>query len=123
MVHWMLVFVGGGLGSMLRYAFSLYIAPFSYASRFFPLATLLANIVSCFILGLLINKYVHDGLSTDARLLFATGFCGGFSTFSTLSLEMLRMIESGQVGTAFLYIALTTLTGLAFLYFGYKLSI
>jgi fluoride exporter len=122
MVQWMLVFAGGGLGSMLRYAFSLYIAPFSYASRFFPLATLFANIVSCFILGLLINKYVHDGLSTDARLLFATGFCGGFSTFSTLSLEMLRMIENGQTGMAFFYITLTTLAGLVFLYLGYKLT-
>lgn len=122
MVHWIYVFIGGGLGSMARYAFTVYIGMITFNNRLLPLATFMANMISCLILGVLINKYVHDGLSSDSRLLLATGFCGGFSTFSTLSLEMLNMIERGQVAMALIYVALTTLSGLALMYIGYKLS-
>lgn len=122
MIQWVFVFIGGGLGSMARFACTKYIDTLIIGTSTIPLPTLIANILSCFVLGILINKYVHSGVSPDMRLLLATGFCGGFSTFSTLSLEMFNMIERGQPGLAFSYIAISTLLGLAALFTGYKIG-
>jgi CrcB protein len=100
--NFLLVFLGGGLGSICRYALSLALAPWQPR---FPWATLLANGLACLALGYLIGLQAEtgtQGLSTAKRLLLATGFCGGFSTFSTFTAENWQLWHSGQALAALL---------------------
>lgn len=98
-----LIFMGGGIGSLLRYSIQLLlhqrITPF-----LFPWATLSANIAGSFLIGLFYAWASRFHLSDDARLLLTTGLCGGFTTFSTFSHESLGMLKQGFYGTFCLYV-------------------
>ena len=98
------VFLGGGLGSICRYGISLLM---KHTQLSFPLSTFTANAVSCIILGLLIGLHLKQGIADQQRLLWMTGFCGGFSTFSTFSAETFQLFEKGQYQTALLYVGLS----------------
>ncbi len=90
-----LVFLGGGLGSLFRYGIGLLIL--SNFRMYFPLGTFIVNIIGCFLLGLVLGLFEGKKLiSPEIALLFGTGFCGGFTTFSTFSLEGYRLIEDGE---------------------------
>ncbi len=98
----LIVFVGGGLGSVVRFGLGRWINSF-YTDQF-PLGTLLANVIACFVLGLAIGLADHRQMfSTNTRLFLTVGFCGGFSTFSTFSAETLTLIQTGQPTQALLY--------------------
>ena len=86
---------------MARYAISTWI---EVPQKGFPTATLLANIISCVILGTLMGIVIQKGLSNRIVWFAMTGFCGGFSTFSTFSAESYRLLEVGEYKTALLYI-------------------
>ncbi len=91
------VFVGGGLGSVTRFMISKFL---STPSDSFPLATFFSNTISSLILGLLLGYFAQKNVSNDnIRLLIATGFCGGFSTFSTFSYETFVLFSSGNYKT------------------------
>ncbi len=93
------VFIGGGLGSLARYGISLLI-PKEVSN--FPLATFISNLLACIILAILVKYGLNNKIEDRTMLLAATGFCGGFSTFSTFSLENIRLIQEGFVGVAVL---------------------
>ncbi|MEM7658624.1 MAG: fluoride efflux transporter CrcB [Bacteroidota bacterium] len=96
------VFIGGGLGSLCRYGIAKWIGP---TSGGFPTATLVANVLSCLVLGatwLYVSK--HTQLPEPWRLFIMVGFCGGFSTFSTFSLETFQLMQDGQWVGALLYV-------------------
>lgn len=95
------VFVGGGVGSLLRYSFALYPLPFT---NNFPWSTFFANIFACVVIGFVSYLYVRGDLNTSTRLLLATGFCGGLSTFSTFSLETLQLMQKGNLLLAGVYV-------------------
>ncbi len=99
-----LVFLGGGFGSLVRYGISLTISNLAFK---FPLATLISNVVACFLIGALTASVTKGNLTDAQRLLLATGFCGGFSTFSTFSNETLQLAQNGQLFTAFCNILLS----------------
>lgn len=86
MLSWFAVFIGGGLGSLCRYGLT-----FLIPSTSFPGATLGANILACFILGFLVSYWNHQLVPDTWKLLLGTGFCGGFSTFSTFSKELVEL--------------------------------
>ena len=113
------VFVGGGLGSLVRYAIALAINKLGYH---FMWATMLSNVAACFIIGVLTAMALKDNLTEQQRLLFATGFCGGFSTFSTFSNETWTLFHNGQMFMAFGNIALSVVLCLTATFIGLKMG-
>jgi len=115
-----LVGLGGGIGSIFRFLVSRMI-PFAQGS--FPWATFIVNITGCLIIGLLIGlSFKHSFLDEDMKLLFVAGFCGGFTTFSTFSLENVHLYQSGNYLALFLYISLSVIIGFAAVLLGLALS-
>ncbi len=111
------VFLGGGFGSLLRHAINSF---FSSGVSF--LGTLLVNIVACLILGFLLGMNARDLLSSPHKLLLATGFCGGFSTFSTFSGELVSLGQQGHVMLALLYALGSLLLGIVSIVLGMWIS-
>ena len=86
------VFIGGGLGSLCRFGVA------RVAGRWdtqLPLGTIAANILACFILGMIIGWSMKHADQKELQLLLAVGFCGGFSTFSTFALENVQLWQNG----------------------------
>lgn len=109
------VFLGGGLGSVVRYSLGRWINSTSN----FPFGTLAANVIACLTLGVLIGLADHRQLlSPNARLFWAVGFCGGFSTFSTFSHETLTLMQSGFSSSAITYVILSLIFCVAAIYLG-----
>lgn len=115
--QWLLVFVGGGAGSWCRYAIALWLSAFRFS---FPWATLLANALSCFVLGLMLPLVSRNALHDSYRLLVMTGFCGGFSTFSTFTSESWQLFQQGRWEQGIANVALNLTVCLICLYLGIK---
>lgn len=96
----LIVALGGGIGAALRYGISL--LPISGA---FPGATLLTNFLGAFVIGLIAAQ--TGKLSPGGVLFLKTGVCGGFTTFSTFSLETVLLLQNGRYGLGALYIVLS----------------
>lgn len=106
------VFLGGGLGSLGRWALTF--VPWKTAAEAsFPLATLVTNVAGAFLIGVVVAAAVPAGLSPRATLLLKTGVCGGFTTFSTFALETGDLIERGAYGVAAAYLMLSFVLGVA----------
>ena len=111
------VFIGGGTGSVLRWVLGMRLNPLHHA---IPLGTLTANLVGAFIIGMGLawfNRMTH--IDPMWKLLITTGFCGGLTTFSTFSAEVVFLLQDGRAGWALLNIAVNmlgsfALTALAF---------
>lgn len=116
-MSWLLVFLGGGAGSLARYGLARWLP-----AGMLPWGTLLANTLACGMLGLGLALATRDVLDRRLQLLLLTGFCGGFSTFSTYVMEAAELAEAGQWGTALGYVALSLLAGLLAFSLAYGLS-
>ena len=89
--------LGGGLGSVARYLTGLYINKLH--TFLFPIGTFAANIVGCLIIGVIYGFSERNAwLNAEWRLFLATGFCGGYTTFSTFSYENLQLLQTNQFG-------------------------
>ncbi len=119
MINYLLVFLGGGLGSICRYGIAQFLNNQSYT---FPYATFLANVLSCILLGFLVGLTMKEGISGNQKLLMMTGFCGGFSTFSTFTNETFQLFQNGQIGTALLYVGASLMLCLLCIFIGLKLA-
>ena len=111
-----LVFAGGGAGAVARWLVSSWLQRYS---ELFPLGTLAVNVLGSLLLGFIMGAALAYGVFTRwQRLLLATGFAGGFTTFSTFSYESLRLlVDSPLLGLANL--AANVLGGLLAAYLGY----
>lgn len=109
------IFIGGGLGSMARYGISRFVA--ETFSKIYPLATFIANMLATLILALVMYFFASKyNLSTSIKAMLATGFCGGFSTFSTFSYETFELLRNGHLLWAFFNIFLSIALGVFIMY-------
>jgi len=113
------VFVGGGIGSLLRYLINkiewLSIYNFNYS-------TLISNILGCLILGLAVGYFLKNNNHNSITFIFLTvGLCGGFTTFSAFSMENLNIIENGEFLKFFTYVMASLLSGILSVYAGINL--
>ena len=101
----LIVGFGGFVGSIARYGLSL---AFQKYSIVMPMGTIGANIIGCFMIGIITHLSAGSGaLSPEMRLLLATGFCGGFTTMSSFVYESAQMIKSNELYYAALYFLIT----------------
>jgi CrcB protein len=111
----LLVGLGGGLGSMLRYFCQRSL------NAAFPYGTLLVNVLGCFIIGLLwgiFNRHIDE----SKRLFLVTGFCGGFTTFSSFTYEGVQLILENRWFTFAIYTIISITAGLLATFLGFKLT-
>jgi fluoride exporter len=113
--------IGGAIGSVLRYLMSLFVN--KYWANNFPLATFITNVLGCFLIGLIIGFLEKNNL-TDSNLkwFLVTGFCGGFTTFSTFGYENLTLLQNQNSLTALLYIGTSVFLGILAIWFGLFIS-
>lgn len=116
MMAFLYVFIGGGLGSLLRYGISILTTKF-WSSQF-PIATLVSNVLACALLGFLVYVVQIKQAENAPWLnqLLVVGFCGGFSTFSAFSLETMELLNRGNVFYAVLNVVLSILLGIGILF-------
>lgn len=108
-MNFLLAFLGGGTGSLLRYVLIQWTG-----KEHAHYCTMSINIVSCFIIGILAGIIIYkSGINKNMAALLMTGFCGGFSTLSAYSLDIISMYKSGNYLTATLYMILTVALSLA----------
>lgn len=115
--NFLLVGLGGALGSIFRYGTGLLIG-----ARAFPLAILLVNVTGSLIIGMVMAFSMKQQVfADDWKLFLATGLCGGFTTFSAFSLDNLTLFEEGKYGMLALNVASSILLGIAAVWLGYRL--
>ncbi|MEO6903848.1 MAG: fluoride efflux transporter CrcB [Bacteroidia bacterium] len=113
--------LGGAIGSILRYL--TYLLTAKFYSNAFPLATLIINILGCFIIGLLIGVFEHSiQPNQHLRLLLLTGFCGGYTTFSAFTSENMMLLQTNNYLSALLYIAASIVVSLFAIWLGLSLT-
>jgi camphor resistance protein CrcB len=112
----LLVFVGGGLGSTLRYWIGNL---FNSSENGIPYGTFLANIIGSLLIGIILGMALkNDSLSQHTVLFLATGFCGGFTTFSAFAYENHLFLKSGDFTSFALYTIASFIIGFAAVFFG-----
>ena len=105
------VFIGGGTGSVARWLLSLRFNPMHHA---IPLGTLTANLVGAFIIGAGLAWFNRlPQIDPVWKLLIITGFCGGLTTFSTFSAEVVFLLQEGKLSWALLNVAVNLLGSFA----------
>lgn len=113
----LIVFIGGGMGTVMRFLVSKIIP---YSGKGFPWSTFCANLIGCLLIGLLIGYFLRYSIENQSSLvLFATiGFCGGFTTFSTFAQENLAFIRSGNYSMFLIYSFISLSIGILMVYLG-----
>ena len=106
-MNFILIFLAGGLGSLLRYVIGLI-----FPSCFFPWATVAINVIGSFAIGFLGGLCSRMGWSDNLQLALTVGLCGGFTTFSTFSKEALSLATMGRWGAFSLYVIGSVVLGL-----------
>ncbi len=115
------VFIGGGIGAAVRFAVS------AASKRYFlnpVFGTFFVNIIGCFLLGLVfgltLNKF--NNMPETLKIFITVGFLGGLTTFSTFNLEIFEFLRTGKTAEALLYMLLSCVIGLLFVFFGYFIT-
>jgi CrcB protein len=117
----LLIGSGGFIGSILRY----YVSRLNLSTHFLsvPVGTLLVNITGSLVIGILMGlSEKSEVVSTEARLFLMVGLCGGFTTFSSFTMESLTLVHNGQLMQVLVYTMLSILLGFLAVYIGYAIT-
>jgi CrcB protein len=120
---WLAVAGGGALGSMAR--FWMTGAVTALTGPQFPYGTLLINVLGSLVIGGVAGVAVTParmGMHPDLRIFLMVGICGGFTTFSAFSLQTLELLQTGATAAAMIYIVVSVVLCLAFVWFGWWLG-
>ena len=110
-----LVFLGGGLGSIMRLIINRLIP-----SESFPYSTLTVNMIGSFLIGLVISYLIDSNmLKSDYYYFLVVGICGGLTTFSAFSIENFNFIKSNETFNSFIYIFISVSLCIALAYLGF----
>lgn len=120
MQQYLLVFIGGGLGTMLRHTVNVVFA--RWFGTDFPYYTLFENVTGSFLMGLVVGYFAYRGeASQHFRLFLATGILGGYTTFSAFSLDTAMFGERNAWALAALYVSISVVGSIAGLFIGLAL--
>ena len=113
--------LGGAIGSVLRFLTTVLVSKFWSAQ--FPLATFIANLIGCFLIGFFLGILTkHQLADTNLKWFLVTGFCGGYTTFSAFGMENYNLFQSNNSLLAFGYIALSIVLGIFAFWVGLFIS-
>jgi len=116
MKNFLLVFIGGGFGSGLRYLIGKYL---NSSLGGFPIGTFTVNIIGSLLIGLILGYAAKENsLSQNQVLLLATGFCGGFTTFSAFAQENFQLLKTGDIMQFSIYTIGSIVVGLIAVFIG-----
>lgn len=118
-MNFLLVILGGGIGSLLRYSIGLLIK--TESGKGFPTSTFIVNITGAFLIGLSAALAMKFKWSESTTLFVMTGILAGFTTFSSFSLEFFQLIKNNQAVMAFIYLGLSNFVGIGLCALGYYL--
>jgi fluoride exporter len=117
---YLIVFIGGGIGAALRHGFNLAFA--RLLGTAFPYATLFENVSGSIVMGCLVAYFAFkSGIPHHWQLFLTTGILGGYTTFSTFSLDVALLYERGELGPAALYVLLSVALSIGGLFAGIAL--
>ena len=120
MKSFLLVFLGGGLGSGIRYLVTITMNQYS---KVLPFGTFTVNMLGCLLIGLILGYAQRENtLTSNQTLLLATGFCGGFTTFSAFANENLELIKNGELFNFSVYTIGSVLIGILAVFIGFYLT-
>ncbi len=111
----LLIFIGGGFGSVLRFFIG------KEFNTNFPYGTLLVNVIGAFIMGVIFALFQKELVSNSTRLFLVVGFCGGFTTWSSFAFEKFHMLREGHITHFTLYAGLSILLSLIAILVAYKI--
>ncbi|GHU22427.1 putative fluoride ion transporter CrcB [Spirochaetia bacterium] len=119
-MNYVFIFIGGGLGAVLRSVSTICIKSIVHIT--FPAGTLFVNIIGALLIGFLFSTFELHAVPDTVRLFFITGFLGGYTTFSTYSLETVQYVMNGNIKNALINILLNNIVCIIFVLLGMYLS-
>jgi CrcB protein len=115
----LLIALGGAIGSVSRYGLGLLLQRATHAA--FPIGTLTVNVLGSILVGILARSFMHTQTHADLRAMLIIGFCGGFTTFSAFSLEVIGLAQGGEWAKAAGYVVASVTLAVAGAALGYGL--